>query len=117
MDYKSTARYIHQSPYKMRKSLNVVRGMKVDQALSHLHFSKDKASKIIEKTLRSAVSNFLNQNQDKDIDQDILQVKEAYVDGGPVMKRFRAASMGRASRLRRPTSHLTIIISEKYKGI
>jgi len=117
VEYKSIARYIHQSPYKMRKSLNIVRGMKVDEALSHLHFSKDKASKIIEKTLRSAVSNFVNQNQDNEIDQNILRVKEAFVDGGPVMKRFRAASMGRASRLRRPTSHLTVIISEKDKGI
>ena len=47
----------------------------------------------------------------KDIDPDVLKIKEAYVNQGPVMKRFRAASMGRASRLRRPSSHLTIVLT------
>ena len=51
-----------------------------------------------------------NENS-KDIDPDILKIKEAYVNQGPVMKRFRAASMGRASRLRRPSSHLTIVLT------
>ena len=55
----------------------------------------------------------MNQNEDLNIDPDVLGIKEAYVNGGPVMKRFRAASMGRASRLRRPTSHLTIIITDE----
>ena len=117
MESKSIARYVHQSPYKMRKSLDIVRGMKVEEALSHLHFSKDKGSVVIEKTIRSAISNLLNQNENESIDQNVLIVKEAYVNGGPVMKRFRAASMGRASRLRRPTSHLTIVVSDKNRGI
>ena len=55
----------------------------------------------------------MNQNEDLNIDPDVLGIKEAYVNGGPVMKRFRAASMGRASRLRRPTSHLIIIITDE----
>jgi len=52
-------------------------------------------------------------NEDLNIDMEALGIKEAFVNGGPVMKRFRAASMGRASRLRRPTSHLTIIITNE----
>ena len=59
----------------------------------------------------------MNQNEDLNIDPDVLGIKEAFVNGGPVMKRFRAASMGRASRLRRPTSHLTIIITDENKGV
>ena len=116
MESKAVSKYIHQSPFKIRKSLDIVRGMKVDDALNHLHFSPEKAAKVIEKTLRSAVSNFLNFNENVDTDHNTLRVKEAFVDSGPVMKRFRAASMGRASRLRRPTSHLTIIVTGKEKG-
>ena len=87
--------------------------MNVGDALNHLHFSPEKAAGIIEKTLRSAVANLVSQNKESAIDPELLNLKEAYVDGGPVMKRFRAASMGRASRLRRPTSHITIVVTDK----
>ena len=116
MESKAIARYIHQSPFKVRKTLDSVRGMSVEDALNYLHFSTEKAAKVIEKTIRSAVSNLLNENENADVDQGSLKLKEAYVDGGPVMKRFRAASMGRASRLRRPTSHLTVVIKSEEKG-
>ena len=117
MESQAVARYIHQSPFKVRKTLDSVRGMNVEDALNYLRFSPEKAAKVIEKTIRSAVSNFLNENENADVDQDSLKLKEVYVDGGPVMKRFRAASMGRASRLRRPTSHLTVVIKSEKKGI
>ena len=113
MESKAIARYVHQSPFKLRKTLNSVRGLKVDDALNKLHFSSEKASVIIEKTLRSAIANLLAKDQESNISADSLKIKSAFVDGGPVMKRFRAASMGRASRLRRPTSHLTIIVTNK----
>tara|TARA_S200000501_G_C20742802_1_gene708121 strand:+ start:366 stop:710 length:345 start_codon:yes stop_codon:yes gene_type:complete len=112
MEAKAIARYVHQSPFKMRKTLDSVRGLSVGDALNSLHFSPEKAAKVIEKTLRSAVSNLMVKNSENNIDPESLGIKEAFVDGGPVMKRFRAASMGRASRLRRPTSHLTIIVSD-----
>ena len=117
MESQAIARYIRQSPYKVRKTLDRVRGMSVNDALNYLHFSPEKAAKVIEKTIRSAVSNLLNKNENADVDQDSLKLKEAYVDGGPVMKRFRAASMGRASRLRRPTSHLTVVVKSEKKRI
>tara|TARA_Y100000591_G_scaffold247345_1_gene218427 strand:+ start:3027 stop:3398 length:372 start_codon:yes stop_codon:yes gene_type:complete len=117
MESKAISRYIRQSPFKVRKTLDSVRGMSVDDALNYLHFSPEKAAKVIEKTIRSAVSNFLNKNENVDVDQNALKIKEAFVDGGPVMKRFRAASMGRASRLRRPTSHLTVVIKSEKKRI
>ena len=117
MESKATARYIRQSPYKVRKTLNSVRGMNVNDALNYLYFSPEKAAKVIEKTIRSAVSNLLNKNENADVDRDAIKLKEAFVDGGPVMKRFRAASMGRASRLRRPTSHLTVVVKIQKKRI
>ena len=113
MEAKAIARHIHQSPRKIRKTLGNVRGLKVGDALNQLHFSPEKAANIIEKTLRSAVSNLMSKNKELNIDPDSLGIKEAFVDGGPVMKRFRAASMGRASRLRRPTSHVTIVVTDE----
>ena len=110
---RAISRHIRQSPYKVRKTLGAIKGLEVGNAINHLHFSSEKAAKVIEKTLRSAVSNLMQQNEDLKLDPEVLKIKEAFVDGGPVMKRFRAASMGRASRLRRPTSHLTIVVSDE----
>ena len=111
MEAKSISKHIKQSPYKVRKTLDSVRGKKVSVALDMLHFSPEKASVFIEKTIKSAVANFTQLSDGNDTDVDSLKIKEAFVNGGPVMKRFRAASMGRASKLRRPTSHLTIVVS------
>jgi large subunit ribosomal protein L22 len=111
MEAKATARSIRQSPRKIRKTVFSIKKLNVDQALNHLHFSKEKAAKILEKLIKSAVSNLNIKNENKTIDLNDVLIKEAYVDGGAVMKRFRAASMGRASRLRKPTSHITIVIS------
>tara|TARA_A100001011_G_C14018503_1_gene718408 strand:+ start:163 stop:507 length:345 start_codon:yes stop_codon:yes gene_type:complete len=113
MESRAISRYIRQSPYKVRKTLDAIKGLDVGNAINHLHFSPEKAAKVIEKTLRSAVSNLMKKNEEIKLDPEVLKIKEAFVDGGPVMKRFRAASMGRASRLRRPTSHLTIVVSDE----
>ena len=113
MESRATLKHNRQSPRKVRKVLNSIRGCDVGTAINYLHFSPEKASVVIEKTIRSAVANLMQKDNSKDIDPDILKIKEAYVDQGPVMKRFRAASMGRASRLRRPSSHLTIVLTTK----
>ena len=111
MESRATLRYNRQSPYKVRKVLNAVRGANVGTAINYLHFSSEKASLAIEKTIRSAVANLMQSDENNDLDTDLIKIKEAYVNQGPVMKRFRAASMGRASKLRRPTSHLTIVLT------
>ena len=111
MESRATLRYNRQSPFKVRKVLNAVRGANVGTAINYLHFSSEKASLAIEKTIRSAVANLMQNDEASDLDPDLIKIKEAYVNQGPVMKRFRAASMGRPSKLRRPTSHLTIILT------
>ena len=111
MESRATSRYNRQSARKVRKVLNEVRDFKVGSALNYLHFSPEKASVVIEKTLKSAVANLMQHDEHSDMDPDLIHIKEAYVNQGPVMKRFRAASMGRASRLRRPSSHLTIVLT------
>ena len=111
MESRATLKYNRQSPFKVRKVLNAVRGENVGIAINYLHFSSEKASLAIEKTIRSAVANLMHNDEANEVDPDLIKIKEAYVNQGPVMKRFRAASMGRASKLRRPTSHLTIVLT------
>ncbi len=113
MEAQACSRYIRQSPRKIRIVMNEIRGKKVGDALNYLHFSPKKAAVVIEKTIRSAVNNLLQSADDTNIDPDGLIVSKAFVDGGPHMKRIRAASMGRVSRLNKPTSHVTVIVSDQ----
>ena len=112
MKAKSISKYIRQSPKKVRIVLDKIRGKKVGFALDYLHFSPLKASYVTEKTVRSAVANLMQSNESANVDPDLFTIKEAFADGGPHLKRFRAASMGRISKLNKPTSHLTIVISD-----
>ena len=113
MQAKAVLKHFRQSPRKVRTELDLIRGKTIDKALNHLHYSKSKASSALEKIVLSAVSNFKIKNEASDLELSELLVKECFADGGPHIKRFRAASMGRISRLNKPTSHITIIISEK----
>ncbi|MCF7809079.1 MAG: 50S ribosomal protein L22 [Candidatus Marinimicrobia bacterium] len=112
MEATAKARHIRQSARKVRQVLDEVRGKQVENAISKLHFSPKKAAKVIEKTLRSAVANAVNV-EGSEVDADKLFIKEAFVDEGPTMRRYRARAMGRASIIRKRTSHLTIVVAEK----
>lgn len=113
MEARAVNRYVRQSPRKLRLVLDEVRGEVVGAALNYLHFSPLKASGIVEQTLRSAVANWLQKATDSKQNPDDLKITRAYADGGPFVKRFRPASMGRVSRLNKPTSHLTIVVSNE----
>ena len=103
-------RFIRQSPYKIRYVLRTIKGLRVDDALNKLSLTNKKASVYIKEVLKASISNMMNKNENSN---DDLFIKTAYVDEGPVMKRFRPAAMGRATGIRKRTSHLTIIISNK----
>ena len=111
MEAIARKRFIRQSPYKIRYVLNMVKGLKVEAAINKLSLTNKKASSYIIEVLNSAVSNMMN--IESDVNSDSLYIKTAYVDEGPVMKRFRPAAMGRATGIRKRTSHLTIIISSE----
>tara|TARA_B100001029_G_C14958883_1_gene393216 strand:+ start:46 stop:390 length:345 start_codon:yes stop_codon:yes gene_type:complete len=111
MESVAKAKHLKQSPYKVRQVLDVVRGKNVNEAINILSYTNKKAAKIILQTLNSAISNLSTKDEAYDVDD--FYVKTAYVDGGPMMKRWRAAAMGRAVRILKRTSHLTIIISQK----
>ncbi len=113
MEAKAISRYIKQSPRKIRKTLDSVRGKKVGVALNMLHFSPEKAAVVIEKTIHSAVANLTSSQDKSNINPAESSIKEAFVDRGPQAKRFRAASMGRASLIRKPTAHLTVVVTDE----
>ena len=113
MESTAKARYIRQTARKVRKMLDLVRGENVEKSLNVLHFSPQKASKLIEGTIHSAVANMLQTEEGKTTDPENLLIKEAFVDEGPTMRRFRAGAMGRVKRIRKRSSHLTIVLTDE----
>lgn len=106
-------RGIQSSPVKMRLVLDEIRGKKVTEALSIMHFMTNKASLVAEQTLRSAIANFQLKDENRGIDVEDLVVSECFSDGGPMLKRIMPAPMGRAFRVRKRSNHLTIVVSDR----
>jgi large subunit ribosomal protein L22 len=102
-------RHVRQSPYKMRRVLDLVRGLPVEEAEVVLEHTQRRASGPILKCLRSAVANA---EHNFALDRDELFVAEAYVDEGPTFKRFRPRARGRATRINKRTSHITIVVAD-----
>ena len=117
MEAKAVNRYIPSSPRKMRLVVDLIRGKNVEEAISILHFSPKHASKVVEKVLRSAISNLQNKAEGKRIETQNLYVKSAFVDGGPSMKRILPAPMGRAYRILKRSNHLTIVVAEREEEV
>lgn len=111
MEAKAINRYIGTSPRKMRLVIDLIRGKAVDHALHLLHFSPKHAAKTAEKVLRSAVSNLQNKDEGGRLETSEMIVKEAFVDGGMMMKRISPAPMGRAYRIRKRSNHVTIVVA------
>jgi large subunit ribosomal protein L22 len=98
------------SPRKMRLVADLVRGEKVEKALSILRFSSKEASRRLEKLLLSAVANWQAKNEEGDIEEANLFVKEIRVDSGTMLKRLRPAPQGRAHRIRKRSNHVTLVL-------
>lgn len=109
MEARAIARYQRVSPRKARLVAKNVRGMVVDDALNLLFFTPNKPAGIIYGVMKSALSNAIDKG---DIDVDALVVKEVMVNEGPTWKRFMPRAQGRASKIRKRTSHITVILSE-----
>ncbi len=105
---KALLRYAKLSPQKARLVVDLIRGKKAGEALTILKFTMKRPARIVSKVLRSAVANA----EQKDLgDVDALRVSRAFVDGGPVQKRFQARAMGRGAPIKKRTSHITIVVS------
>ena len=101
------------SPRKMRIVADSVRGKKVDMALTILKFSQKEASNRLEKLLMSAISNWQSKNEDADVEQANLFIKEIRVDSACMLKRLRPAPQGRAHRIRKRSNHVTLILGSQ----
>jgi large subunit ribosomal protein L22 len=110
MEIKAMAKYVRLSPRKARLVMDQLRGKKVEEALNVLNFAPQKSAYLVKKLINSAVANA---EENSEIDVDTLFIKRIYADEGPTLKRFRPRALGRASRIRKRTSHLTVILDER----
>jgi large subunit ribosomal protein L22 len=117
-EFRAEARFQRVSPQKARLVLELIKGRKVEEALTTVAFTKKGVAPLVEKVLRSALqnANYLSQEQGLDVDVDNLYVKTAIANEGPRMKRIRPAPMGRAFRYQRRLSHIVISVAERLTG-
>ncbi len=104
---RASARFVRVSPSKARRVVNLIRGLPAREALTVLQFAPQAASEPVYKVLASAMANAENNER---LDPDSLLVSEAYVDEGPTFKRFRPRAQGRAYRINKRTSHITVVL-------
>ena len=117
----ASARFVRITPMKARRVVDMVRGLPVDEALALLQFAPQAASETVYKVLESAVANA---ESTEDLARNTLVVSKAMVDEGPTMKRWRPRAQGRATRINKRTSHITLVVqpaddaaaSSKTKG-
>jgi large subunit ribosomal protein L22 len=106
------ARYVRATPMKVRRVVELIKGRSASDALAVLQFAPQSASEPVAKVLASAMANAEN---NLDLDPDTLWVSSAYVDEGPTFKRFRPRAQGRAYRIRKRTSHITVEVESRPK--
>ena len=114
MPFKATHKFARITPRKARLVMDLVRGRDVDDAIAMLKFSKQRVSGMIEKVIRSAVAN-ANEQETANI-RNTLYVAKAWVDPGPVIKRFQPKDRGKAYPINKRTSHLVVTVDEREEG-
>ncbi len=109
--YVATTKFLIASPTKVRPVANVIKRKSCTEAAAILEVMPQKGAKLLSKTLKSAVSNALNRN--KQLDEDMLYIKEIRIDEGPRLKRVWFRGRGRADQLLRRMCHITVVVDEK----
>ncbi len=114
-EFRAEAKFQRTSPQKVKLVLDLIKGLRVEQALNTVHFSTKRMAPVVEKVLRSAIqnANYVSQEQGLDVDVDNLYVRTAIANEGPRMKRIRPAPMGRAFRYQRRLAHIIVTVAEK----
>src|ERR1700758_688674 len=114
-EFRAEAKFQRTSPQKAKLVLDLIKGLRVEQALNTVHFSTKRMAPVIEKVLRSAIQNatYVSQEQGLDVDVDNLYVRTAVANEGPRMKRILPAPMGRAFRYQRRLAHIIVTVAEK----
>jgi len=106
-------RHCPTSPRKMRLVADLIRGLEVNKALDILKYTKKEAARRLEKLLLSAISNWQQKNEDKNINDVTLIISKIHVDQGRTLKRIRPAPQGRAYRIRKRSNHVTLVLDVK----
>jgi large subunit ribosomal protein L22 len=109
METKAVAKYVRISPQKVRRIIGAVKGKPAETGLNILKFMPQKSAGLVEKVLKSAISNA---DQNKNMDVDTLVIRNIIVDEGPTLKRFSARARGRGARILKRSSHITVIVGE-----
>lgn len=113
MEAKAVAKQVRIAPRKVRLVVDLIRGKQVGEAIAILRHTPKAASPVVEKLLNSAIANA---EHNYEMEPNNLIISKVYVDEGVTLKRFRPRAMGRASRINKRTSHITIVVSEKKEG-
>ncbi len=110
MEARAIVRYVRIAPRKAQQVIDLVRGKQVDEALAILKYTPKAAAPIVEKLVKSAIANAENNNG---MDAENLYISEIYANQGPTMKRFTPRAQGRATTIRKRTSHIEVVLKEK----
>ena len=118
MEAKAQARYVRVTPQKARRVVDLIRGRQAGDAVAVLRFAPQAASEPVRKVVESAIANarVKADRASQAFDERTLVVHAAYVDEGPTMKRFRPRAQGRAFRVRKRTSHITVVVAAPEDG-
>lgn len=113
MEARAIAKFIRVSPRKARMVVDLVRGKKLEEALAILRYTPNKAADVVTKVVKSAAANA---EHNYEMDKDDLVISQIFVDQGPTLKRVMPRAMGRADIIKRKTSHITVVVSDKKEG-
>ena len=115
MEAKAQAKYVRCTPMKARRVVNVVRGKRAVEAVGVLRFAPQAAAVPVRKVIESSIANarFKAERDGERFDENDLYITEVYADEGPTLKRFRPRAQGRAGRILKRTSHITVIVGDK----
>lgn len=113
MEAKAVARYVRVSPRKARLIVDLIRGKSVEDASAILKFSPQQVAEVVEKVLNSAVANAEKNNK---VPAEQLFVSTTFVDEGPTLKRIRPRAQGRAFRINKRTSHITVVVKQREEA-
>ncbi|GGJ29097.1 MULTISPECIES: 50S ribosomal protein L22 [Paenibacillus] len=115
MQAKAHAKFVRIAPRKVQLVVDLIRGKQVGEAIAILRHTPKSASPVVEKLLNSAIANaeFISSEKNESVDVNSLFISEVYVNQGPTLKRFRPRAMGRASKINKRTSHISLVVTEK----
>ena len=119
MEAKAQARYVRVTPRKARRVIDLVRGTRASEALDVLRYAPQGAAQPVYKLVESAIANavYNAQNSGEELDADALVISEAFADEGPTMKRIQPRAQGRANRILKRTSHITVVVSDEVAAV